>query len=168
MHSLIISHFFLSFPFSFHSLFAVANNVHRRHSPSDGRTPRCDSQIHIHTCVCLQFWRFTQIPDDACRSTKPASMEACNAQDCPKWIAREWSGVSEDALFFCIHSSFFFVVVVVAVVALGCFSFCQPPIARKKCIAIVRFNVNSWPGYSDSFFLFEISIPFFLLSETCE
>lgn len=42
-----------------------------------------------------------QIPDDSCnRATKPASMETCNAQDCPKWIAGEWSGVSANILLF--------------------------------------------------------------------
>lgn len=50
-----------------------------------------------------------QIPDDSCsRATKPPSAEACNIQDCPKWIAGEWSGVSIifNMLYFCF--SFFF------------------------------------------------------------
>lgn len=50
-----------------------------------------------------------QLPDDACRDTaKPPTFEPCNVQDCPKWITREWSGVS---VLFC-YCYYFFVVVV--------------------------------------------------------
>lgn len=52
-----------------------------------------------HTPDLTRLYR-EQLPDDACRDTaKPPTFEPCNVLDCPKWITREWSGVS--VLFCC-------------------------------------------------------------------
>lgn len=52
----------------------------------------------LYVVMCFPFpqWLSNQIPDDSCyRTPKPDTTEPCNVQDCPKWIAGEWSGVSD-------------------------------------------------------------------------
>lgn len=65
------------------------------------------SNTHTHFFCLANMLCGAQIPDDMCRSTKPVTSEPCNIQDCPKWVAREWSGVS-------IYKMYFFVFVCVS------------------------------------------------------
>lgn len=61
-----------------------------------------------------------QLPDDACRGNlpvKPSTFESCNVQECPKWITREWSGVSIMLFpcfpsFYLTHNLLYFVLVI--------------------------------------------------------
>lgn len=64
------------------------------------------SLTHTHFFCLANMLCGAQIPDDMCRSTKPVTSEPCNIQDCPKWVAREWSGVSIYKMYFFLFVSY--------------------------------------------------------------
>ncbi|XP_058819345.1 protein madd-4 isoform X1 [Topomyia yanbarensis] len=56
----------------------------------------CGGGIRERVVVCAEESNGAKnkVPDEACRGVRPKSQEACNAQECPKWISGEWSGCS--------------------------------------------------------------------------
>ncbi|EDS28372.1 papilin [Culex quinquefasciatus] len=56
----------------------------------------CGGGIRDRVVVCAEESNGSKnkVPDEACRGVRPKSQEACNVQECPKWIVGEWSGCS--------------------------------------------------------------------------
>lgn len=41
-----------------------------------------------------------RVPDEACRGIRPKIQDSCNTHECPKWVASDWSGVSQTFTVF--------------------------------------------------------------------
>uniref|UniRef100_A0AAG5DSC6 PLAC domain-containing protein n=1 Tax=Anopheles atroparvus TaxID=41427 RepID=A0AAG5DSC6_ANOAO len=56
----------------------------------------CGGGIRERVVVCAEESNGAKnkVPDEACRGVRPKNQEACNVQECPKWVVGEWSGCS--------------------------------------------------------------------------
>ncbi|XP_049536816.1 ADAMTS-like protein 1 [Anopheles darlingi] len=56
----------------------------------------CGGGIRERVVVCAEESNGSKnkVPDEACRGVRPKNQEACNVQECPKWVVGEWSGCS--------------------------------------------------------------------------
>lgn len=65
-------------------------------------TKNCGGGKKIRIIVCAEESNGNRhrVPDEACRGIPPRIEEACNSNECPKWVPTEWSGVCIWFIFY--------------------------------------------------------------------
>lgn len=61
-------------------------------------TKKCGGGKKLRIIVCAEESNGNRhrVPDEACRGIPPRIEEACNPNECPKWVPTEWSGVGQN------------------------------------------------------------------------
>lgn len=61
----------------------------------------CGGGKRARTIICAEESNGNRhrVPDEACKGIPSRVEEACNNQECSKWLPGEWSGVSKIAFF---------------------------------------------------------------------